>query len=51
MTAMLESKPCPDMADLRKLKNEALDAAGKGNWRKAAWCYANLEKDKTAEPG
>ena len=39
------------MADLRKLKNEALSAAGKGNWRKAAWCYANLEKDEPAEPG
>jgi len=39
------------MADLRKLKNEALDASGKGNWRKAAWCYANLEKDEPAEPG
>ncbi len=39
------------MADLRKLKNEALEAAGKGNWRKAAWCYANLEKDEAAEPG
>ncbi len=39
------------MADLRKLKNEALDAAGKGNWRKAARCYASLEKDEEAEPG
>jgi CRP-like cAMP-binding protein len=39
------------MADLRKLKNEALEAAGKGNWRKAAWCYANLEKHEPAEPG
>ena len=39
------------MADLRKLKNEALEASGKGNWRKAAWCYANLEKDEPAEPG
>ena len=39
------------MADLRKLKNEALEAAGKGNWRKAAWCYANLEKDEPSEPG
>jgi CRP-like cAMP-binding protein len=39
------------MADLRKLKNEALEAAGKGNWRKAVWCYANLEKDEPAEPG
>jgi CRP-like cAMP-binding protein len=38
------------MADLRKLKNEALEASGKGNWRKAAWCYANLEKDDPAEP-
>lgn len=45
---------CPHgagMADLRKLKNEALEAAGKGNWRRAAWCYANLEKDEPAEPG
>jgi CRP-like cAMP-binding protein len=39
------------MADLRKLKDEALEASGKGNWRKAAWCYANLEKDEPAEPG
>jgi len=38
------------MADLRKLKNEALEAAAKGNWRKAAWCYANLEKDEPADP-
>ena len=38
------------MADLRKLKNEALAAAGKGNWRKAASCYASLEKDEPAEP-
>jgi cAMP-dependent protein kinase regulator len=48
---MLKYPPCSDMADLRKLKNEALEAAGKGNWRKAAWCYANLEKDEAAEPG
>jgi CRP-like cAMP-binding protein len=39
------------MADLRKLKDEALESAGKGNWRKAAGCYANLEKDEPAEPG
>ena len=38
------------MADLRKLKNEALEASGKGNWRKAAGCYANLEKDEPSEP-
>ncbi|HEY5284793.1 MAG TPA: cyclic nucleotide-binding domain-containing protein, partial [Polyangia bacterium] len=38
------------MADLRKVKDEALQAAGKGNWRKAAWCYANLEKDEPAQP-
>ena len=38
------------MADLRKLKNEALEAAAKGNWRKAAWCYANLEKDEPTDP-
>jgi len=39
------------MADLRKIKNEAMEASGKGNWRKAVWCYANLEKDEPAEPG
>lgn len=39
------------MTDLRKLKHDALDACSKGNWRKAAWCYANLEKDEPAEPG
>ena len=38
------------MADLRKLKNQALEAASKGNWRKAASCYASLEKDEPAEP-
>lgn len=38
------------MADLRKLKQEALDSAAKGNWRKAAWAYANLEKDEPFEP-
>lgn len=38
------------MADLRKLKQDAISAAGKGNWRKAAWCYANLEKDEPSEP-
>jgi len=38
------------MADLRKLKNKALEAASKGNWRKAASYYANLEKDEPAEP-
>jgi cAMP-dependent protein kinase regulator len=38
------------MADLRKLKNEALEAAAKGNWRKAAWCYANLEKNEPTDP-
>ena len=32
------------MADLRKLKQEALEAAASGNWRKAATCYANLER-------
>jgi CRP-like cAMP-binding protein len=41
----------PGMADSRTLKNEALEAAGKGNWRKAALCYAHLEKDEPAEPG
>jgi cAMP-dependent protein kinase regulator len=40
----------PTMADLRKLKQEALDSASKGNWRKAVWCYANLEKDDPSEP-
>jgi len=39
------------MADLRKLKREAAEAAEKGNWRKAATCYANLEKDEPNEPG
>jgi CRP-like cAMP-binding protein len=39
------------MADLRRLKDDALDASGKGNWRKAASCYANLEKDEPHEPG
>ncbi len=38
------------MADLRKLKHDALEAAGKGNWRKAASCYANLEKDDPRDP-
>lgn len=38
------------MPDLRKLKDEALEAVGKGNWRKAAWCYASLEKDEPHEP-
>jgi CRP-like cAMP-binding protein len=38
------------MADLRKLKHDALEAAGTGNWRKAAWCYANLEKDEPRDP-
>lgn len=38
------------MADLRKLKDEALEATGKGNWRKAAGCYANLEKDDPRDP-
>ncbi len=38
------------MADLRKLKQEALEATGSGNWRKAATCYANLEKAESTEP-
>jgi cAMP-dependent protein kinase regulator len=38
------------MADVRKLKQEALEAAGTGNWRKAATCYANLERAESAEP-
>lgn len=38
------------MADLRKLKHDAIEAAGKGNWRKASSCYANLEKDEPREP-
>jgi CRP-like cAMP-binding protein len=38
------------MPDLRKLKNEAIEAVGKGNWRKAATCYANLEKDEPRDP-
>jgi cAMP-dependent protein kinase regulator len=32
------------MADLRKLKDEASDAAGKANWKKAAGLYATLEQ-------
>jgi CRP-like cAMP-binding protein len=39
------------MADVRKLKQEALDAMAGGNWRKAATCYANLERGEPAEPG
>ena len=42
-------KWCP-MADLRKLKQEALDAAAAGNWRKAATCYANLEHANPSDP-
>jgi CRP-like cAMP-binding protein len=38
------------MADLRKQKDEALAAIEKGNWRKAAGCYASLEKDEPSEP-
>jgi cAMP-dependent protein kinase regulator len=38
------------MADVRKLKQQALEAAGTGNWRKAATCYANLERAEPAEP-
>ncbi len=38
------------MTALRKLKDDALAASSKGNWRKAAWCYANLEKDDPSEP-
>ena len=32
------------MADLRKLKDEASEAATKGNWKKAAGLYATLEQ-------
>ena len=32
------------MVDLRKLKNEASDAAAKSNWKKAASLYATLEQ-------
>ena len=32
------------MADLRKLKDEASEAAGKANWKKAAGLYATLEQ-------
>jgi CRP-like cAMP-binding protein len=39
------------MADLRRLKDDALEASSKGNWRKAATCYANLEKDDPHDPG
>jgi CRP-like cAMP-binding protein len=38
------------MADVRKLKQEAAQASENGNWRKAANCYANLEKDDPGEP-
>lgn len=38
------------MADLRKFKQEALDAKASGNWRKAATCYANLERADPSEP-
>jgi len=38
------------MADLRKLKREALEAASAANWRKAATCYANLERGESSEP-
>ena len=38
------------MADLRKLKQEAWDATANGNWRKAATCYANLERLDAGEP-
>jgi len=38
------------MADSRKLKQEALEATGSGNWRKAATCYVNLEKAEPTEP-
>ena len=39
------------MADVRKLKKEALEATSADNWRKAATCYANLERSEPAEPG
>ena len=32
------------MVDLRKLKNEASEAAGKSNWKKAASLYAKLKQ-------
>ncbi|MBN2575212.1 MAG: cyclic nucleotide-binding domain-containing protein [Deltaproteobacteria bacterium] len=38
------------MADLRKLKQEALEATTNGNWRKAATCYANLERREPTDP-
>ena len=38
------------MADLRKLKQEALEASSHDNWRKAATCYANLERGEPFEP-
>jgi cAMP-dependent protein kinase regulator len=38
------------MPDLRKQKDQALAAIEKCNWRKAASCYANLEKDDPDEP-
>ena len=38
------------MANPRKLKQEAMAASGSGSWRKAATCYANLEKLEPADP-
>ena len=38
------------MADLHRFKQEALDAKASGNWRKAATCYANLERGDPTEP-
>ena len=34
------------MVDLRKLKNQASDAAAKSNWKKAASAYATLEQNE-----
>ena len=38
------------MRDLRKVKDEAMEALNKGQWRKAVSCYATLEKEEPAEP-
>jgi cAMP-dependent protein kinase regulator len=38
------------MRDLRKIKDEAMEALNRGQWRKAVSCYATLEKEEPAEP-
>lgn len=39
------------MRDLRKTKDEAMEAVSQGHWRKAMTCYVMLEKDEPAEGG